>query len=225
MWVLEARKDAEKVWFPVVWEEKKDASNIIDYDIHEEITIDTISVFNANNDTTTGMATVIPWVNAPKLKLSTSVYIDKLEIPTVNLVLTATWSSIARPDETSTMINNMTVSNDYWTDTIEYYSSPKWYYYSWMKIPLKWRYQFDVTYPWTWTTYWWTFQWRTPRWWWSDDIIWKTYTTVWSYLDEEETFVRDFEKWELFCIFASMDRTSPTPITTAPVVTMKVTKL
>ena len=34
MWVLEARKDAEKVWFPVV--RRKDASNVIDYDIHEK---------------------------------------------------------------------------------------------------------------------------------------------------------------------------------------------
>lgn len=71
--VLEAWQDAEKVWFPVVWEEKKDPSNVVDYDIHWEITIDTSSVFNANNDTTTGMATVIPWVNAPKLIANTSI--------------------------------------------------------------------------------------------------------------------------------------------------------
>ena len=73
MWVLEARKDAEKVWFPVVWEEKKDPSNVVDYDIHDEITKDTSNVVNANNDTTTGMATVIPWINAPKLIAETSI--------------------------------------------------------------------------------------------------------------------------------------------------------
>ena len=73
MWVLESRKDAEKVWFPVVWEEEKDASNVIDYDIHDEITKDTSSVINANNDTTTGMANVIPWINAPKLIATTSI--------------------------------------------------------------------------------------------------------------------------------------------------------
>jgi hypothetical protein len=33
---------------------------VVDYDIHDEITKDTSSVINANNDTTTGMATVIP---------------------------------------------------------------------------------------------------------------------------------------------------------------------
>lgn len=73
MWVLEAWKDAEKVWFPVVWETEKDASNVVDYNIHEEITKDASSVINANNDTTTGMATVIPWINAPKLIASTSI--------------------------------------------------------------------------------------------------------------------------------------------------------
>ena len=76
MWVLEARKNAETVWYPVVWETEKDASNVIDYDIHDEITKDTSSVINANNDTTTGMANVIPWINAPKLIASTSIIWD-----------------------------------------------------------------------------------------------------------------------------------------------------
>lgn len=71
--MLEAWEWAEKIWFPVVWETEKDASNVIDYDVHDEITKDTSSVINANNDTTTGMANVIPWVNAPKLIASTSI--------------------------------------------------------------------------------------------------------------------------------------------------------
>lgn len=65
--------NAEKVGYPVVWEEVKDASNVIDYQINEEITKDTSWEINANNDTTTGMATVIPWVNAPKLLAETSI--------------------------------------------------------------------------------------------------------------------------------------------------------
>ena len=73
MWVLEARKDAEKVWYPIVWEENKDASNVIDYDIRPEQTKDTSAEINANNQTTTGMATVIPWINAPKLIEKTSI--------------------------------------------------------------------------------------------------------------------------------------------------------
>ena len=74
MWVLEARKDAEVVWYSIVWEETKDASNVIDYDIHDEITKDASNVINANNDTTTGMANIIPWINAPKLIANTSIY-------------------------------------------------------------------------------------------------------------------------------------------------------
>lgn len=74
MWVLSARENAEKVWYAIIWEETKEASNVIDYNINEEITKDTSAVFNANNDTTTGMATVIPWVNAPKLIATTSIY-------------------------------------------------------------------------------------------------------------------------------------------------------
>ena len=71
--MLEARENAEIIWFPVVWEEVEDASNVIDYNIREEQTKDTFAQINANNQTTTGMATVIPWINAPKLIASTSV--------------------------------------------------------------------------------------------------------------------------------------------------------
>ena len=71
--VLEARKDAETVWYSLVWEEQKEASNVVDYNINEEITKDASAVENANNQTTTGMATVVPWINAPKLIASTSI--------------------------------------------------------------------------------------------------------------------------------------------------------
>ena len=74
--MLEARKKAEKVWYQVVWEEAKDASNVIDYSINEEITKDKSAEQNANNQTTTGMANVIPWVNAPKLIAKTSIIWD-----------------------------------------------------------------------------------------------------------------------------------------------------
>ena len=77
MWVLDARKNADKITYPVVWEETKYASNVIDYDIRDEITKDTSAEINANNQTTTGMATVIPWVNAPKLLEWTSIIKEK----------------------------------------------------------------------------------------------------------------------------------------------------
>lgn len=64
---------AEEVWYAIVWEQQKDANNVIDYNIREEQTKDVFAVDNANNQTTTGMATVIPWINAPKLIASTSI--------------------------------------------------------------------------------------------------------------------------------------------------------
>lgn len=74
--VLQARYKAEEVWYAVVGEKEKELPNVIDYNIKPEITKDASSVVNANNDTTTGMANVIPWVNAPKLIADTSI-IDK----------------------------------------------------------------------------------------------------------------------------------------------------
>lgn len=222
MWVLEARKDAEKVWFPVVWEEKKDTSNIIDYDIHEEITIDTSSVFNANNDTTTGMATVIPWVNAPKLKLSTSIYVDKLEVPSVQQELSKSiW--MHRPTDQAVNFRDITTINSWWNNEIVYYDNPQWIAYSWMKMPVEWAYQFNVNYPtWTWV-FWWNIEWRTPLWWWSSDVVWRTYTVPRNNSDQNEIFIRKFAKWELFWVFCKMDRSSSTPISVSPTIQMEIT--
>lgn len=71
--VLQARYKAEEVWYAVVGEKEKELPNVIDYNIKPEITKDTSAVENANNDTTTGMADVIPWINAPKLRAETSI--------------------------------------------------------------------------------------------------------------------------------------------------------
>ena len=71
--VLQARYKAEEVWYAVVGEKEKELPNVIDYNIKPEITKDTSAVENANNDTTTGMADVIPWINAPKLIADTSI--------------------------------------------------------------------------------------------------------------------------------------------------------
>jgi hypothetical protein len=225
MWVLEARKDAEKVWFPIVWEDIKETSNVIDYDIHDEITIDNSSVLNANNDTTTGIANVIPWVNAPKLKLSTSVYIDKLEIPTVNQKLYWEWWYISRPDDPSTFIRNIPTQASYWTDELQYYSSPNGILYSWMQIPIGWYYEMNVRYKASSSTYGFTYQWRTPKWWWSSDIVWHTYTTASNTDYKYETITREFSKWEVFCLFVTMDRYSSTPTGDIPDILIEIKKL
>lgn len=147
MWVLEARKDAEKIWFPVVWEERKDASDVVDYSINEEITKDASWIINANNQTTTGVATVIPWINAPKLIAETSI----------------TWL----PEEEWSYYGNCEAVLSVWMITIPPwttpdYSSKELFSYSctlpfdfdfngkWLVFPKSWWYEIEVTYYSTW---------------------------------------------------------------------------
>ena len=148
MWVLEAWQDAEKVWYPVVWEEKKDASNIIDYDIHEEITKDASNVINANNDTTTGMANVIPWINAPKLIANTSIIWDLWWEPWSAWAL-LTWSIGFHSDSGWVQyidLTTFTISNEIWD--LHY---TQWY--NWIIMPKNATYNLKITYP-TWWSSW-----------------------------------------------------------------------
>lgn len=71
--VISARYKAPEVWYSIVGEEKKPLPNEVWYNINEEITKDASEVENANNQTTTGMADEIPWINSPKLIASTSI--------------------------------------------------------------------------------------------------------------------------------------------------------
>lgn len=68
----------KEIWYNIVWEPVKDADYVIDYNIREEQTKDAFAEKNANNQTTTGMANVIPWVNSPKLLLDTSIIWTKI---------------------------------------------------------------------------------------------------------------------------------------------------
>lgn len=169
MWVLDARYKAEKVWYPVVWEEVKDASNVIDYDIHDEITKDASAVINANNQTTTGMANVIPWVNAPKLLADTSIvwipeqewsFYWKTNVTATTWDFTSTpWNSIVYPWKYVTVTAN----------TLPY----KWSTNSkWLVFPMSWWYSIKTTYDTTgqsefvghftvylWSTVIWTYNW------------------------------------------------------------------
>ena len=165
MWVLDARADAEKVTYPVVWEEKKDASNVVDYDIRDEETKDVSAEINANNQTTTGMANAIPWVNAPKLIASTSIYDNTSNIAYI------TWS-VSMSDTSEHQYWNFTYQKVigvwYWTSTNSLKIPSDWEY----NIQLIWRDQqqwanpntwykntFYIKYNWT-NVMSWTFQFR-----------------------------------------------------------------
>lgn len=175
MWLLDARANAEKVTYPVIWEEKKDASNVIDYNINEEITTDKSSVFNANNDTTTGMATVIPWVNAPKLIQSTSIY-QNWEWATwwgtfsKSLYLASAW-------ENSDYITNWNISGVYWN--INFHNRTDWWMWNWLIVPVSWWYQVDLTCPHWWSTFAVDVQLRINKWWYGNWIT--VIDHVWQY--------------------------------------------
>lgn len=148
MWVLDARYKAEKVWYAIIWEEAKENSNVIDYNIQEEITKDKSAVFNANNDTTTGMATVIPWVNAPKLIAQTSiVWIDFNAGLRGSIKYRLRWEQLRLEDGDNAYEElwiYVSESNARWPYKFEYIT------WKWIVIPAQWAYELvcDFFYVW-----------------------------------------------------------------------------
>ena len=218
MWVLEARKDAEKIWFPVVWEDGKDASNVIDYNINKEITTEASSVFNANNDTTTGMATVIPWVNAPKLLQNTSIYQNW----DWNVWwITATNTIILRnPWEITWYIRSWNLSNSYWNLDFKNKSDGIW---SWLVVPKSWWYEVSMTCPnWSWVfaidvTL------SITRWYWQSETI---ISHIWEFNSDAPvvTVNYKFDAWDTIYAFLALKTSTPN-LTADPVVTFTITKL
>ena len=146
MWLLDARVNAEKITYPVVWEDVKDPDNVIDYDIRDEQTKDISAEINANNQTTTGMANVIPWVNAPKLIESTSI-ISSPKPWYTQATFNWSWDTAHEP-WWQQMIWNYVISGEVWT--------PK-FTVTWTKIniPAEWVYQIAITYPEDWSFHYW----------------------------------------------------------------------
>lgn len=190
MWVLDARFKAEKVWYPVVWEKVNDAENVIDYDIHDEVTVDTSSVFNANNDTTTGMATVIPWVNAPKLIANTSIYWieewwDYAWWVYAKYML-ATYITVPWYEEEQYDIRRIySLTNERWYYTFKYVE------WKWLIMPANWAFKLKCVYSWGWAG---TFRivfhtmiWNNVEH--SSQVI---TTPVWT----TETFIINTKKWQ-----------------------------
>lgn len=181
MWVLEARANAEKITYPVVWEKIKDADNVIDYDIREEQTKDISAEINANNQTTTGMATVIPGINAPKLIEGTSI------ISTPVLWYIYTYATFYWEYITSwyTKLRCYSLSNSLWEP--EFTISPN---QSYLKIPADWVYQLDIERP-----YWWY------EWYWETDLITDKQnlaSDVWNFNQAHTTSIKvTLSKWEL----------------------------
>ena len=217
MWLLDAWKNAEKITYPVVWEEIKDADNVIDYNIHDEITKDTSNVINANNDTTTGMANVIPWVNAPKLIASTSIIWLKESEPWT-LQATATipyYHYFAWAQSYDEDITSFTLSWEIWTDHLTQTAG-------WLEIPLTWTYLLQIEYEWI------TWQMNC-----TDNIVvnWTTihsfvssYSTYWTTNPTEQLFII-LNKWDILSWNIQSQHTTTSAFGFNHTVTIKFTKL
>lgn len=217
MWVLEARKDAEKIWYPVVWEEIKDASNVIDYDIREEETKDTSAMINANNQTTTGMATVIPWINAPKLIESTSI-ISSPRPWYIRATFDWNWDGAHIP-WTRLIIQRYQISWQVWAPqyTITWAADTR------IVIPAAWVYQIDITYPEDWS-----FHYRITKIYKNNNSgVFVTHTgTTWTKHRDTETVRYDFKKNDkIYAIVEYVYTWSWTWATRNPQLTMTVTRL
>ena len=202
MWVLDAWRNAEKVTYPVVWEKIKDADNVIDYNINEEITTDKSSVFNANNDTTTGMATVIPWVNAPKLIQTTSIYQNW---EWLSGGCTASNSvRLSRPDYNTDSIKYWNISNEYWN--IKFENRTDWgFWWNWLIVPTSWWYQIDMTCTHWWSTFSVDVQLRINQWW-----YWSWTTLIdhpWQYNTSSpvETIKYNFNAWDALYAYLTLN--------------------
>ena len=145
--LLDARKNADEIGYPVVWEEIKLNANEIPYNIREEQTIDQSSVFTANNDTTTWLATVIPWINAPKLIATTSIYWDLWwEYEEVKFWWNIYSTIYIHTSQPTVNFTTFTLS-DLWGDL----NLTQWTH--WIILPIWWWYEFTFTFPTWWSTF------------------------------------------------------------------------
>lgn len=193
MWLLDARADAEKVWYQEIWATTKESGDVVDYNINEEITKDTSNIINSNNQTTTWLATVIPWINAPRLIENTSIYSN-----TVDAVwwCSIKWSVDFRaPEEVSWRIRNWTIESQYWN--LDYKNKvTSDVLRNWFEMPKTWWYQITIHYPYRWWSYVNTSL-RIAKWWlWNDVHIidHNAYNDSW-YVTETITY--QFTAWDV----------------------------
>ncbi len=203
--VLEARYKAEKIWYPVIWEMAKESSDVIDYNIQEEVTTDASSVFNANNDTTTGMATVIPWVNAPKLIENTSIY--------QNSEWNTWWANLynairlSYPNNTEAGYRtNWTISDEYGNIKFENSTWPtlQW---SWLRIPATWRYSLTITYPRWWSSFKVDVVLSLIKWWYWNDVQIVNHVASYNNTVVTETINYHFNVWDKIAAFCTLHYT------------------
>ena len=214
--MLEAWENADKIWYQYIWEEIREPSNIVEYNINKEITKDASNVINANNDTTTWMATLIYWVNAPKLLEKTSVYRNTVIQWQSTLVFTHT---LYRDGDNALPIRTATITKNYWNITFENkkieVESLGWNTterYNWVVVPFTWEYQLEITFPTgsgtgrtEVTTQIKKINWKSSR---SEEETIAQYTNG-SVYPHTETINYFFNAWDTFYVFDSYWGTAP----------------
>lgn len=228
--MLEAWEKAEKIWYQYIGQEVKEPSNVIEYNINKEITKDASNVINANNDTTTWMATLIYWVNAPKLLEKTSVYRNTVIQWQSTLVFTHT---LTLDEWGQASIRTATITKNYWNitfenrkmkvETVDWGTTGR---YNWVVVPFTWEYQLEITYPTgsgagrtEVTTQIKKINWKSSR---SEEETIAQYTNG-SVYPHTETINYFFNAWDAFYVFDSYWGTAPEPsltCTTTIVITL-----
>ena len=222
MWVLDARYKAEKVWYSIIWEKAKEDPNVIDYNINEEITKDTSAVFNANNDTTTGMANVIPWVNAPKLIAKTSIiWIDFNAWYQWSVYIrfkNSTSATVPANDEITVPITTIT-RQDAPTWPYEF----KWVEWKWIVLPTQWTYKLECMYWFTGDSGWsGTYKYR------FDTMVgWKVVhqSPLFTASEYNETFTIDWKKGQWLMRTGTYINSSSSSHSFSPWIWVTITKL
>jgi hypothetical protein len=210
--VLEARADADKVWYPVVWEKTKDADNVIDYDIREEQTKDVSAEINANNQTTTGMATVIPWVNAPKLIESTSI----ISNPSVWYIYARAdfkWDPI--PWNDSEVLKVLSITDKMWEPNFTINAT-------WLRVkfPRDWVYYLHIYYA---NSLSYAYRLNTDVY---TDLKWTIAYDEWVYGQaHEKELTLEFKKWEVLTVYCSVLPYSEWTWTVSPTCVILFTRL
>jgi hypothetical protein len=146
---------------------------------------------NANNQTTTGMATVIPWVNAPKLIESTSI----ISSPTPWYVYAEVhfkWDAISWWDGEVLKVDY--IDNQLWEPNFTI--SPNWLR---VRFPRDWVYHLDIYYS----------NWLSSAYSVNTDIYtnlqWTIASDVWDagYWHQQQLDL-SFKKWELLTVYCSV---------------------
>ena len=225
--VLEAWEKAEKIWYQYIGQEVKEPSNVIDYNINKEITKDASNVINANNDTTTWMATLIYWVNAPKLLEKTSVYRNEVSLQWQSTL--AFTQTLVRPDDYYWSIRTATITKNYGNITFENVSIEAYYNnwvqtsrYNWVEVPVSWWYQLDITWArWAWSS-WLTSTWIKIANWISGGVTVKEHLNqnAWTVTESMKYYFNAWDKIYVYNEFTSTLSTSTHNMTTTIVITL-----